>query len=130
MELLEYQADFYRSALALIVPSVCYETFGIILIESFREGTPVIARRLGPLEEIVESCGGGLLFEDAAGLRSAMGRLQGEAGCRESMGRAARAGFEDRWSESAVMARYGEVLAAAADEAGNGRLATAIQAGI
>ena len=51
---LEELTAYYRGALGLIVPSVCYETFGIILIESFRLGTPVIARRLGPFPEIVE----------------------------------------------------------------------------
>ena len=45
--------NFYQHAIALIVPSVCFETFGIILIESFRMGTPVIARNIGPFEEIV-----------------------------------------------------------------------------
>ena len=39
----------YRDALATLVPSQCYETFGIVILESFRESTPVIARRLGPL---------------------------------------------------------------------------------
>ena len=38
-----------------IVPSVCFETFGIILIEAFRRGAPVIARRIGPFPEIVAS---------------------------------------------------------------------------
>ena len=30
----------YQHALALIVPSVCFETFGIIMIEAFSQGTP------------------------------------------------------------------------------------------
>jgi glycosyltransferase involved in cell wall biosynthesis len=34
---------YYAHAIALIVPSECYETFGIVLIESFRQKTPVIA---------------------------------------------------------------------------------------
>src|SRR6185503_339360 len=54
---------YYRHALALIVPSVCYETFGIILIESFKQATPVIARRIGPFPEIIRQSGGGELFD-------------------------------------------------------------------
>ena len=50
---------YYRNAVALIVPSVCYETFGIILIEAFRQGVPVVARRFGPFPEIVARAGGG-----------------------------------------------------------------------
>ncbi|MCX8507785.1 MAG: glycosyltransferase family 4 protein, partial [Rhodobacteraceae bacterium] len=76
---------YYRGALALIVPSVCYETFGIILIESFRLGTPVIARRLGPFPEIVAAAGGGLLFETETDLLAAMGRMQSDAEGRARM---------------------------------------------
>ena len=48
-----------KFSIPTIVPSVCYETFGIVLIEAFRQGSPVIARRLGPFPEIVERSGGG-----------------------------------------------------------------------
>ncbi|MCB2110431.1 MAG: glycosyltransferase, partial [Rhodobacteraceae bacterium] len=69
---------YYRGAEGLIVPSICYETFGIILIESFRLGTPVIARRLGPFPEIVERAGGGALFETEDELVAAMRMLQSD----------------------------------------------------
>ena len=69
---------YYAHAIALIVPSVCFETFGIILIEAFRQGTPVIARRIGPFPEIVERRGGGVLFETAAELLDAMQRIQAD----------------------------------------------------
>ena len=97
---------YYRHALALIVPSICFETFGIILIEAFRMGTPVLARRIGPFPEIVEGCGGGLLFDGAADLPDAIRRLQFESGLRDRLARAGRAGFEHRWSEAAVVPRY------------------------
>ena len=57
---------FYAGAIATLVPSRCYETFGIVVLESFREATPVIARRLGPLPEIVEPTGGGIVFDGSA----------------------------------------------------------------
>ena len=64
---------YYKHALALIVPSVCFETFGIILIEAFTHGIPVVARRIGPFPEIVEASGGGLLFDGPDDLRAALG---------------------------------------------------------
>jgi glycosyltransferase involved in cell wall biosynthesis len=67
---------YYEHAVALIVPSVCFETFGIILIEAFKQGTPVIARRIGPFPEIVTSSGGGELFATRGELTAAMSRLQ------------------------------------------------------
>ncbi|NJK43419.1 MAG: glycosyltransferase family 4 protein, partial [Pleurocapsa sp. SU_196_0] len=43
----EQLSSWYRHAISLLVPSLCFETFGIILLEAFLQSTPVIARRLG-----------------------------------------------------------------------------------
>lgn len=120
---------YYRGALGLIVPSVCYETFGIILIESFRLGTPVIARRLGPFPEIVERAGGGALFSTEDELIAAMKGLQSSPGLRAGQSSAARAAFETVWQERPVMEAYGAVFAGVARKAGRGDLARALEAG-
>ncbi len=119
---------YYRGALGLVVPSVCYETFGIILIESFRLGTPVIARRLGPFPEIVERSGGGALFATEDELIAAMRGLQADAAHRAAQSAAARRAFETIWHEGPVMAAYGAAFAAAAHRRG-GELARALEGG-
>jgi glycosyltransferase involved in cell wall biosynthesis len=121
---------YYRNAIALIVPSVCFETFGIILIESFRQGTPVIARDIGPFGEIVNRCDGGLLFSDSEGLLSSMSRLQGEPAYRENMAKSAKTGFERFWSEQIVLDQYLKALHQAALDAGRSRLASDIEENI
>ncbi len=108
--------SLYRDALAVVVPSVCYETFGIILLEAFREGTPVVARRLGPFTEIVQSSGGGLLFETAPELVEALGRLAGDARLREKLGRAGRQALAERWTESVVLEKYFGLIRRIAEE--------------
>ena len=120
---------YYRAAQGLIVPSVCYETFGIILIESFRLGTPVIARRLGPFPEIVEAAEGGVLFETDAELRAAISSFETNPEQKSRMGARARAAFEEYWREDRVLARYGAELAKAADRKGDAELAKALSAG-
>ncbi|MFZ1661725.1 MAG: glycosyltransferase family 4 protein [Paracoccaceae bacterium] len=120
---------YYRGALGLVVPSVCYETFGIILIESFRLGTPVIARRLGPFPEIVERSGAGYLFESEDELLEAMRGLQSNAKGRTQMANAARSAFETIWHEDRVMAAYGAAFARAAHHNGHIELAKALDAG-
>lgn len=102
--------SWYRHCLALVVPSLCYETFGIIVAEAFRDGTPVIARDVGPLPELVRAADGGVLFHDAAGLVAAMARLQGDPAERARMGASARKAFTERWSEDVVVPRYLEIV--------------------
>src|SRR5262249_53496902 len=105
---------YYRHAISLIVPSVCFETFGIILIESFKEATPVIARRLGPLPEIVEQAAGGELFSTGDELLAAMRRIQGDRAYRDRLARNAFQAFTTRWSEEAVVPKYLDIVSRAA----------------
>jgi len=109
---------YYRHAIAIVVPSVCYETFGIVLIEAFRQGTPVIARRLGPFPEIVEGSGGGELFHTTEELVSAMQRLQEDPAHRARLARAGFRGYVERWSESAVIPQYLGIVRRAAARRG------------
>ncbi len=99
-------AQLYEAAIALIVPSLGFETFGIILIESFLQSTPVIARRLGPFPELVEKAQGGELFENTEELLSAMRRLQSDPIRRRTLGANGFAAVRRYWSESTVVAQY------------------------
>jgi glycosyltransferase involved in cell wall biosynthesis len=86
----------YRNATALITPSLCYETFGLIAAESLAHGTPVIARRIGALAELVTESGGGLLFTDLVECHAALRRLRGEPGLRAELGGRGRAWVQAR----------------------------------
>ena len=100
---------YYEHALALIVPSVCFETFGIILIEAFRQGTPVIARDIGPFPEIVARSGGGRLFRTDEQLLGAMEELRRDPAERARLAQRAWAAYREHWTESAVIPRYLEL---------------------
>lgn len=110
----------YRDALAVVAPSVCYETFGIILLEAFREGVPVIARKLGPFTEIVRDSGGGLLFETADELGSALARFAGDAALRQKLGAAGHEALRARWTESVVLRQYFDIIRREAGRRGLG----------
>ena len=60
--------NHYVHALATLVPSLTYETFGFIVIESFARKTPVIVHDLGPLPELVRESNGGLTYRDRESL--------------------------------------------------------------
>jgi glycosyltransferase involved in cell wall biosynthesis len=55
--------DELRSSIALVLPSVWFEGFPIVLLEAFATGTPVIASRIGSLAELIEDKVTGLLAE-------------------------------------------------------------------
>lgn len=104
------QADqlrgLYAHAVAVLMPSICYEVFPLVALEAFREGVPVIARALGPYPEIVDKSGGGLLFDSPEQLRDAIRQMIDNAPARQAMAAAAKQAYADHWSESAAMRAY------------------------
>jgi glycosyltransferase involved in cell wall biosynthesis len=114
---------YFRHAVALIVPSLCFETFGVILLEAFRQSTPVIARRLGPFPEIVETSGGGELFANTDELVASMRRLQRDGALRDRLGRLGYEAFQKHWHQRVVVPRYLDIVRRAADRKnGSGNL--------
>ncbi|MCG7994335.1 MAG: glycosyltransferase family 4 protein [Candidatus Thiodiazotropha taylori] len=51
------------SALALLIPSICYENFPRIIVEAYSCGLPVIASSIGSIKNIVDDGETGLLFD-------------------------------------------------------------------
>lgn len=126
------QADlgrYYSHAIASLVPTAGYETFGFVIIEAFRRGTPVIARRIGPLPELVNACGGGDTFETPDELEIAVRRLQHDPGRRDRLASAAYQGYAERWTESAVMPRFFALLDRVARARGAADVLRALDAG-
>jgi glycosyltransferase involved in cell wall biosynthesis len=78
----------YARAIAIVVPSITFETFGQVIIKAYAARTPVIVRDLGPMPEIVAESGGGLVFRDDASLRDAMDRLRADPALRAALGQA------------------------------------------
>jgi len=96
----------YARAIALLVPSITFETFGQVIIEAYAVRTPVIVRDLGPMPEIVAESGGGLVFRDDAGLREAMERLRTDPALRDALGEAGYRAYRSRWTEEVHLERY------------------------
>ena len=100
----------YRKAVAAILPSICYEVFPMVVLEAFREGTPIIARRLGPFPEIIAESRGGLLFETSDELKKALVRMASDKPLRDSFARSARQAFETLWSEDIALKEYLDLI--------------------
>ncbi|MCF6237089.1 MAG: glycosyltransferase family 4 protein [Gammaproteobacteria bacterium] len=54
---------FYKQARVIVLPSVWWETFGLVVVEAMLHGKPVICSKIGGLSEIVEDGVTGLLVE-------------------------------------------------------------------
>lgn len=89
-----------RSALFLIVPSICYESFPRTIVEAFACGLPVIASRLGALPDLVRDGVTGLLFDpgNAADLAAKITWAQSNPEKMLAMGRTARAEYEEKYT--------------------------------
>lgn len=98
--------ELYRNALAVIVPSLCYETFSNVVLEAFRQQTPVIARSLGALPEIVAESGGGLVYETDRELIAAMEELIENPSRRRNLGIRGYETYEQKWTANAYLERY------------------------
>ena len=96
----------YRGAIATLVPSLVYETFGFITLESLAQGTPVIARDFGAVAELVRESGGGFTYTDDLELREAMDTLRLDADLRGELAERGHAAYVERWSEEPHLRRY------------------------
>ena len=100
----------YFHAIATLVPSITYETFGITMLESFARKTPVIVRDLGALPEVVRESRGGQIFCDLNELRSAINTLGESQGKRNQLGENAYKSFLRNWTKEVHLSKYFELL--------------------
>jgi exopolysaccharide biosynthesis WecB/TagA/CpsF family protein len=84
----------------LLLPSICYENCPKTLIEAYAKGTPVVASRLGALQEMVDHGRTGLLFEagNAEDLARSLDDLDAGGDAWRQMRQAARKAYEQNYS--------------------------------
>ena len=106
--------NLYFHAVACLVPSLTYESFGMVTIESFARKTPVIVRDLGALPEVIHDSGGGFVYSTDEELLTAINRLSTSPKLRCEMGDMGYAAFRRWWSREAHMELYFDFLHRAA----------------
>lgn len=84
----------------VVVPSTHAEGFGIVVLEAFARGRPVIGSRIGGIPEIIEDGINGLLVTpgDADALADAIAELCDHPDLRSRLSRAARSDLDGRFS--------------------------------
>jgi glycosyltransferase involved in cell wall biosynthesis len=63
-----------------VLPSICYETAGLVILEAYKYGLPVIGSRIGAIPEMIAENKTGFLFEpgDESGLVSVLQNISKE----------------------------------------------------
>jgi glycosyltransferase involved in cell wall biosynthesis len=100
----------YHHAVAAIMPSLTYETFCMISLEAFARRTPVVARDIGPLPEVIVESGGGLLYRSDAELIDAVRRLSGDSRLRDELGNRGYDAFLAKWTREAHLEQYFDLI--------------------
>lgn len=92
--------DLMKRATALLVPSLWYEGFPMVMVEALSFGLPILSSRIGGLPEIVEEGVSGLLFEpgNPAALSGTIDQLASQVDL-PAMRQQARRRFEEQYTE-------------------------------
>jgi glycosyltransferase involved in cell wall biosynthesis len=99
----EDKSEFLGRAMGLLFPIDWPEPFGLVMIEAFACGTPVIAWRRGSVPEIIDEGTTGFIVDDESAAARAVERLAtlDRAACRRE--------FERRFTASRMAENYLDV---------------------
>jgi glycosyltransferase involved in cell wall biosynthesis len=100
----------YAGAIAVLVPSLVYETFGFITLEALAQRTPAIATALGAVGELAEASGGGITYRTEEEMLAAMERLRTNADLRNELANRGYTAFVERWSDGPHVTAYMEAI--------------------
>jgi glycosyltransferase involved in cell wall biosynthesis len=106
----------FAAAHAAVVPSLWNEAFGRVVVEAMGCGVPVIATRVGGMQELFDDGEQGLLVPkaNAPAIAAAYDALVREPARRARMAEAARALALQRYATQRVAAEYGALYDAIA----------------
>jgi len=96
----------FREAIAVIVPSLFYETFGYVSLEAFSQETPALVQNCGALPELIEQSGAGIIFENREELVTAMKKLATDVHLRKKLGKKGLKAARTTWSEDQHLMQY------------------------
>lgn len=99
-------AVLFRSARAVVVPSLAWEVSPNVVFEAFSTGAPVVAGADGAAAELVRESAGGLLYGSRDDLGAALERLVADTELRAELGAGGLRAVRTTWSEETHLEQY------------------------
>jgi glycosyltransferase involved in cell wall biosynthesis len=96
----------YDHAMAVLVPSICFDVFPNVILEAFRQKTPAIVRRLGGMPEFIEESGAGFVYNTDEELVTAMNKLLADPSYQSELGLRGYRAYQRKWTAEAHLERY------------------------
>lgn len=100
----------YENALAVIIPSLCYEVFPLVILEAFSQKTPVIARSRGSLIEVVKQSEGGFNYDEEEELMACMEIFNNQPAIRKQLGENGYACYMKNWTAEIHLQNYFKLI--------------------
>jgi glycosyltransferase involved in cell wall biosynthesis len=96
--------ELLRSSHVFSVPTAYREAKGVFVIEALAAGVPVVQPRHGSFPELIETTGGGLLYDpaDNKALAQSIARLMDDDPLRRQLGQHGRAGVRASFTDTAM----------------------------
>lgn len=106
----------------LVLPSECFETFGLVVVEAFAFGTPAAVSNIGPLPSIVKHGKNGVVFmpADPDNLLHTIRTAWETPGMLGRLGLVARSDFEAKYTGEANYTMMMTIYQRAMEDANNG----------
>lgn len=108
----------YAGARATVVPSICYETFGLTALEALQRGIPAVVSDYGALPEVIAGNPGGFVYRGIDELKGILDRFDSDPRVPAALGNAGREAVQ-RYSLEKHLERYFQIIEAAARSSGS-----------
>ena len=102
----------FREADVMVLPTVGFEPFGLVILEAMANGVPVIASRTGGVPEIIEDGVNGLLFKpgDSTQLFNSIEKIYSDNALRTELVKNALNSIREKFSWDIISQQYDELF--------------------